>query len=337
MALRALTREKREHLVRLSTPAGVIAALAIDQRKSLRMMIAGASGRPLEDISDDNLADFKSEVVSALTPYASAVLIDPEYGAPAFAKRAAGCGLLTTYESDGYENPRPYRMLALMPDMSVRRLAEAGAEGTKILLSWAPDDEPAANEQKQVMIERIGYECDAAGLPFFLEPVVYDPRGAGPSSIEYIRRKADLVVRTIAEFSKPDYRVDVLKVEFPVNASAVAASVYSRDQALDWYRRADAAASIPYIFLSAGVTSAEFLASLNLASEAGVRYSGVLCGRATWSGGVRDYALGGREALARWLSETGVRNIRAINDCLQAATPWTAWFETSASKATINV
>ena len=46
------------------------------------------------------------------------------------------------------------------------------------------------------------------------------------------------------EFSKDIYKVDILKVEFPVNVAFVdgAEPAYSREQALDYYRRADALA-----------------------------------------------------------------------------------------------
>ncbi len=316
---------KADRLKRLSTPEGIIAAMAIDQRKSLRIMIAGAAGVPLESITDAQLGEFKQTVVRHLTPYASAVLIDPEFGGPAIGHQAQGCGLLLTYEMDGYENPRPNRMLALMPEWSVRRLAEAGADGIKILLSWNPFDDPRPNDAKRVLIERIGAECHANGLPFFLEPVSYDPEGKlDPKSKDYALRKPEIVVRTMEEFSDRRYHVDVLKVEFPVNVTFVG-DAYSREAALDFYRQADTAArGIPYIYLSAGVSAADFRQALGLAADSGARYSGVLCGRATWQDGVPPYAKGGVAALETWLKSEGVRNIQAVNECLKNATAWHA-------------
>jgi tagatose 1,6-diphosphate aldolase len=238
-------------------------------------------------------------------------------------QRSKRSGLLVTYESDGYENPRPHRMLALMPYLSVSRINDMGGEAVKILLSWAPDDDPAANEEKRTLIERIGCECEALHLPFFLEPVVYDPQGADLKSPEWARRKPNLVVRTMEEFSKPVYRVDVLKVEFPVSAGfARPGGPWSKAEAMEWFRAADSAARVPYIFLSAGISSTDFLESLRLASEAGARFSGVLCGRATWQDALPVYMKTGAVALHAWLSNEGVRNVQAINRSLQAATPW---------------
>jgi tagatose 1,6-diphosphate aldolase len=315
----------------------VIEALAMDQRKSLRRMIAEAAGADLEDIPDERLAEFKSAVTEVLSEETTAILLDPEYGIEASRKRSPHCGLLLAYEMDGYENPRPCRMLALMPNLSVRRLRDLGAEGIKILLHYSPDDPPAANDEKCALIERIGNECDALDLPFFLEPVSYDPDGLEPRSLEFAKQKPRLVVDIITEFSKDIYKVDVLKVEFPVIASYVEGSelycgqrAYGLEEALDWFRIADAAARRPYIFLSAGVSSPEFLESLRLALEAKTRFSGVLCGRANWQEGVRAYAKSATkfdlDALVNWLKTSGLENVRDINKLLANATPWRTWF-----------
>ena len=285
-----ISEGKAARLRRLSTGEGVIAAMAIDQRKSLRMMIAGAAGLATEAISDAQVLDFKSAVVRVLSPYASAVLIDSEFGFGAFGERAASCGLLTTYEMDGYENPRPHRMLALMPELSVRRMRDMGSDGIKILLSYTPYDDQVWNDHKLAMIERIGAECEALDMPFFLEPVGYDVNGLDVKGLEYPKRKPEIVLRTMEELSKDVYKVDVLKVEFPVNAAYVDRGAYSRKEALDWYRRVDAAAGRPYIYLSAGVSAEQFREQLALASESCAKYSGVLCGRATWQHGAPAYA-----------------------------------------------
>jgi tagatose 1,6-diphosphate aldolase len=305
----------------IATPQGIIAAIAIDQRKSLRRMIAAAAAVPETQIPDLRLAEFKESVCQFLSPHASAILIDPEFGSAALDRRAPDAGLLLTYEADGFDNPRPHRMLALLPGFSAYRLRDLGAEGVKILLSWSPDEDPAANHRKRLLIERIGEECAGAEIPFLLEPVVYDPAGGDLRGPEFARRKPALVRDTIKEFSRPVYKVDVLKVEFPVILPHVG-SVYTRDQALDAFRAIDEVAGCPYIYLSAGVSLDEFTASLALAAEASAGYSGVLCGRAAWQDAVAVYARDGRAALDAWLAGQGVRNIERILDHLKEASPW---------------
>lgn len=305
----------------IATPRGIVAAIAVDQRKSLRRMIAAAAGQAESDVTDLQLAEFKRSVVAILSPHASAILVDPEFGSDALGCRAPDCGLLLTYEADGFDNPRPHRMLALLPEFSAVRLRDLGARGVKILLSWSPEEDAAANDRKRVLIERIGHECEGAGIPFLLEPVVYDPSGADLRGPHFAARKPAMVRDTIEEFSRPDYKVDVLKVEFPVIMAHVG-TVYSRDQALDAFRAVDRVARCPYIYLSAGVSLDEFTASLALAAEARARYSGVLCGRAAWQDGVGVYARHGRAALDHWLAGEGVRNVQRILDHLKEASPW---------------
>ena len=122
--------------------------------------------------------------------------------------------------------------------------------GIKILLSWTPYDDERSNDEKRALVERIGAECAGLEMPFFLEPVGYDPAGKlAPNSAEYARLKPEIVIETMREFSRDIYHVDVLKVEFPINAAYVentsvfsGTRVWSRDAALDIFRRADAAA-----------------------------------------------------------------------------------------------
>lgn len=195
-------------------------------------MVADAGAVQPEQITDVQISEIKCAVSRALTGYASAVLLDPEYGLDARRQRASRCGLLLAYESDGYENLRPHRMLALMPRLSVRRIRDLGADGVKILLSYTPFEDAAANDEKCALIERIGNECAALDMPFFLEPVGYDTSGIDPKSLEFARRKPEIVIQSMEEFSKDVYKVDVLKVEFPIDARFVeGSSVYSGQRA----------------------------------------------------------------------------------------------------------
>jgi tagatose 1,6-diphosphate aldolase len=97
---------------------------------------------------------------------------------------------------------------------------------------------------------------------------------------------------------------------------------YTHDEALRHFREAAALAGKPFIYLSAGVSNAQFTESLKMASEAGTDYSGVLCGRATWKEGIPVYAKQGPKALEDWLQREGVRNINAVNAAIQSAVPW---------------
>jgi tagatose 1,6-diphosphate aldolase len=326
-----LSEGKVNHLNALANDKGVIAAAAMDQRGSLRKSIASAKGVPQDQINDDMMSEFKVAVSKVLTPHASAILLDPEFGIPAAKARSKNAGLLLAYEESGYDNTQPGRLPDLLPHLSVKRIKELGADAVKILIYYSPFDSADVNDIKHAFVERIGAECETYEIPFFLEFVGYDPQGGDEKGLEYAKRKPDIVIKSMEEFGKPQYRVDVLKVEVPVNAEYVLGSsvykgqaAYSRQQALDLYRKAADVAQKPFIYLSAGVGNAQFVEALNMAAEAGTDYSGVLCGRATWKDGVPVYATKGVKALEDWLSDQGVKNINAVNDAIQSAKPWNA-------------
>jgi tagatose 1,6-diphosphate aldolase len=322
-----ITPGKLAGLKSVSNERNVIAAAAMDQRGSLQKSLTKERGATADG---HDLEVFKTLVTEVLTRYASAILLDPEYGLPA-AKHRNGKGLLLAYEKTGYDATTQGRLPDLLDLWSVRRLAEAGADCIKILLYYTPFDQPRINDIKHAWVERIGDECRAHDIPFFLEMVGYDEHGGDEKAIEFARKKPSVVSGSMKEFSKPRYCVDVLKVEVPINMEYVAgtkankgANAYTRAEALDLFRAAAAETTLPFIYLSAGVSNPVFIETLELAAESGVAFNGVLCGRATWKDGIAIYAKQGADAFRKWLETTGVENIQNVNKALEAASPWTS-------------
>ena len=320
-----LTPGKLAGMKAVSNERGVIAAAAMDQRGSLQKSLAKEKGGT---VGDSDMEEFKGLVAEVLTPHASAILLDPEWGIPASKRRAKNAGLLMAYEKTGYDKTGPGRLPDLLDDWSVRRIKEAGADCIKILLYYTPDDPSAVNNKKHAWVERIGDECRANDIPFFLELVGYE-EGADEKGLEYAKKKPRIVTQSMAEFTKDRYGADVLKVEVPVNMKFVEGArassgqnAYTKQEAMEHFRRAAEVSTKPFIYLSAGVSNAEFTESLELASEAGTRFSGVLCGRATWKDGIPIYGKQGGEAFRKWLETEGVRNINNVNDRLKPARPW---------------
>jgi len=321
-----LTPGKLQGMKNVSNERGVIAAAAMDQRGSLKKAL-GANA------TDKGLEEFKALVTEVLTPHASAILLDPEWGIPASKRRAKNAGLLLAYEKTGYDKTGPGRLPDLLPHVSVKRLLDWGADAVKILIYYTPYEDAAIRDVKHAFIERIGAECETLEIPFFLEFVGYDPQGGDEKGLAYAKIKPEIVKRSMEEFSKPQYRVDVLKVEVPIQPINVDGSsvfkgqkAYSRDEALKHFREAAAIATKPFIYLSAGVSNAQFTESLSMASEAGTDYSGVLCGRATWKDGISIYAKEGGAAFKRWLDTKGVENIKNVNEAIKPAHPWFSFY-----------
>ncbi len=325
----SLSAGKIKHLNALADKNGVIAAAAMDQRGSLKKSIASGKGVPASEVTNEMMEEFKVAVSRVLTPHASAILLDPEYGLPAAKARSRNAGLLLAYEESGYDNTKPGRLPDLLPHESVKRIVDMGADAVKILIYYTPFDTQDVNDIKHAFIERIGAECEFYQIPFFLEFIGYDPKGGDEKGLEFAKIKPEVVLKSMVEFSKPQYYVDMLKVEVPTNAEFVEGSsvykgqaAYTRAQALEYYRRAADVATKPFIYLSAGVSNAQFVESLHMAAEAGTDYSGVLCGRATWKEGIPVYAKKGVKALEDWLADEGVKNINAVNAAIKSAKSW---------------
>lgn len=320
-----MTPGKLAGMKAVSDTRGVIAAAAMDQRGSLQKALAKERGG---SVGDHELEEFKILVTEVLTKHASAILLDPEWGIPASKRRAKGSGLLMAYEKTGYDAATPGRLPDLLDLWSVRRIKEAGADCLKILLYYAPTDPQKVNDHKHAWVERIGDECRANDIPFFLEVIGYE-EGVDEKGLEFAKKKPGLVAAYMTEFTKDRYGVDVLKVEVPVNMKFVegvkcggGTSAYTRQQAMDAFRKTAEVSTKPFIYLSAGVSNAEFTETLELAAEANTRFSGVLCGRATWKDGIAVYGKQGADAFRTWLEDEGVRNIANVNDRLKTAHPW---------------
>ena len=318
------TEAKKAYIKQLSDKNGVISALAIDQRGALKKMINKYQD---QEAQGEQIEEFKKIVSSELTQYASSILLDPEYGLPAAKVRDENAGLLLAYEKTGYDASTPGRLPDILSIWSVKRLKEAGADACKFLLYYDVDESDEINDQKKAFMERIGSECAAEDLPFFLELVSYDANDADTSTKEYALKKPHKVIEMMKEFSKPRYGVDVLKMEVPVNMNYVEGYTegevaYAKEEAMAYFKEQSEATNLPFIFLSAGVSAELFQETLKFAKEAGSTFNGVLCGRATWANGVEPFITRGQEAEREWMQTQGRKNIEELNEVLQAtATP----------------
>ena len=274
---------KLDYLNKLTDDKGVISALAFDQRGALKRMISKYQS---EEPTVEQIERLKEIVSEELTPYASSILLDPEYGLPAAQARDDNAGLLLAYEKTGYDATTTDRLPDCLVEWSVKRIKEQGADAVKFLLYYDVDGSGFVNLQKQAYMERIGSECAAEDIPFFLEILAYDENIEDNGSLEFAKVKAHKVNGAMKVFSQDRFGVDVLKVE------------------------------VPYIYLSAGVSAKLFQDTLEFAYEAGARFNGVLCGRATWAGSVQVFIEQGEEAAREWLQTEGRKNIEDLNEVL---------------------
>lgn len=305
------------NLNKLTTKSGIISALAIDQRGALRRMLG-------EDAKTNELEDFKVLVSETLTSYSSSILLDPELGLKASRQKDANCGLLMAYEKTGYDVNTPGRLPDLIDNQSVKRLKEEGADAVKLLIYVDVDEDDAINNVKRAFVERVGSECLAEDIPLFLEIVSYDANISDKK--EYAKIKPRKVIEAMKDYSDSRYNVSVLKVEVPVDMNFVegfgAEPIMTAEEASNYFKKQSDASNLPFIFLSAGVSAELFRDTLKFAKESGSTFNGVLCGRATWSGGTTVFKEQGYEEAKEWFNTKGKENIIELNTLVeQLATP----------------
>src|SRR5215468_5778224 len=155
-----LSAGKLRRMKALSNDHGVIAAAAMDQRGSLQKSLASARGVDSKSITPEMMSEFKTIVTKVLTPHASAILLDPEFGLEAAKARSSNAGLLLAYELSGYDNTQPGRLPDLLPHVSAKRIVDWDADAVKILIYYSPYDDTRVNDIKHAFIERIGAECE---------------------------------------------------------------------------------------------------------------------------------------------------------------------------------
>lgn len=241
------SNQKIASIEQLSNNEGIISALAFDQRGALKRMMAK---HQTEEPTVAQIEQLKVLVAEELTQYASSILLDPEYGLPASDARNKDCGLLLAYEKTGYDVNAKGRLPDCLVEWSAKRLKEQGANAVKFLLYYDVDDAEEINIQKKAYIERIGSECVAEDIPFFLEVLTYDDNIPDNGSVEFAKVKPRKVNEAMKLFSESRFNVDVLKVEVPVNMKYVEGFaegevVYTKEEAAQHFKDQDAATNLP--------------------------------------------------------------------------------------------
>ena len=255
----------------LRDASGRFRVLAIDHRDSLRQFLArGASvgsDQPGRTVSDDEITAMKIELVSAVSPYATGVMLEPEYSIPQVLEAGAlapGVGFFAALESQGYLDDPGAGPTTVLEGWSVAAAAAAGASCAKVLLPFHPDHALAV-EQERVAAELLA-ECRRVGIPLVMEPLFF--------GLESPDDRLRVVLETAERFAA--LGPDLLKLPFPVDPVAVD----DRSVWLDACRQVTERCSMPWALLSGGGDFDLFLDQVRVSTEGGC--AGLMVGRALW-------------------------------------------------------
>ena len=310
--MKYLSIGKYRGLQQCSTPNCALSILALDHRNNLRQALAKAGAG---NIGPRELSEFKLQVTGALSPKASAVLLDPEFGAAQAiaANRLPGAiGLLSAVEATGYTGEPTGRESNLLPGWSVAKIKRMGASAVKMLVYYHPKSPTA--KQNEDLIKQVSADCVEQDIPFMVEPLSFaiDPRQKKISGAE----RTDIVLETASRLTP--LGMDILKAEFPVD-------VDDEIHEAEWAKACKALTEtslVPWVLLSAAVDFETFVRQTTIACEQGA--SGAAVGRAVWKEAVELQA-GKREA---FLADVGASRMAQVTKiCNETARPWTAIYQ----------
>lgn len=292
-----------------------MAMCALDHRGSLmKMLSAGQS----QGAGYQEMVDFKLDLCRVVAPHATAILLDPIYGAAQAI--AAGViprttGLLVSLEESGYSGEAEARVTNLLPEWDVKKIRKMGATAAKLLLYYRPDVDVASKQLDTV--QKLAADCVAEDMPFVVEPVSYRVANKEASPEDFAKVKPKLVVETARQITA--LPIDVLKAEFPADLE------YEKDKARlsDLCHQLNEASQVSWVILSAGVNFELFYQEVELACRAGA--SGFLAGRALWQEATQ---IKSREERLNFLETTVVSRLESLTELANACgTPWYARLE----------
>ena len=309
--MQTLSIGKYRGLQQCSTPRGAIAVLALDHRNNLRNSLRPDAP---DQVPDSDLVAFKQQVIGVLAPAATAVLLDPQFGAVQCIASSAlpgQVGLLAAVEASGYTGDPQARHSGLLEGFGISKAKRIGASAVKMLVYYHPDAPTAAEIED--LVRQVADNCREQDLPLFLEPLSYSPDPAVKKlPAGEIHR---VVIETAQRLTLPG--VDILKAEFPLDIS----SVKDEGRWVEACAELSAASRCPWVLLSASVDYEVFLRMVAVACQQGA--SGVAVGRAVWKEATK---LAGQERLTFLREVARPRMERVTALCQALARPWTEFY-----------
>jgi len=264
---------KLRGLQKIAGDNGIFTMCAMDHRGSLeKKLCAGLTAAAC----GDDMMEFKLELCRSLSPFASAVLLDPIYGASQAIEQGLlprSTGLLVSLEETGYQGSGESRETRLLAGWSVAKIKQMGADAAKLLVYYRPDIDEVARRQRDLVLE-VAAECELHDLPCLVEAVSYPVGKEVSDPALFARHKPELIIQTARDLTS--LPIDVLKAEFPADL----ATTNTVPEALGLCRELEKASAKPWVILSGGADYDTFSRQMSLACQAGA--SGYLAGRAVW-------------------------------------------------------
>lgn len=244
------------------TKNGIFLMLALDHRQSFRQIL---NPKKPEVVKEEEIIEVKLQIIESLADQYSGLLIDPQFGLPAYKKLLETTVLrrivenkpyLLSIEKSGFRQIGEERVTEL--EYNVYQLKKMGAAGVKLLIYFNPYVKTAKTQLETAA--KVWCDCQSANVPLFLEIVTYYTEETASAEL-------NLVVESLKRFLNYGIRADVFKLDYPKDEKGcqLVTRLLGR---------------IPWVLLTRGENFAIFKKQLEIAVEGGA--SGFLAGRALW-------------------------------------------------------
>jgi tagatose 1,6-diphosphate aldolase len=256
---------------RVTSPDGYFLICALDHLSDFQELLDSDANR----VSYQQTGEAKNQIIRALTDQCTAFLLDARFGlAQAIASRAlpGSVGLMASVEDEDYKPATATRKTRFRQNWGTRQMKMLGVDVCKLLWFFRPDSS-VADHQRDV-IRGLVQECASLSLPLVVEPIWYPLEGEDPRSEAWRERRVEGIIESAREAN--ELGTDMLKVEFPGYVD----SETGKSKALEACQRLDAAVTVPWVILSAGVGYDSFKTQVEISCNAGA--SGFLAGRSIW-------------------------------------------------------
>ena len=292
----------RKPLTALARPSGALAMVAVDQREALRGMFAAHQSTP---VLDSQLTQFKVDVARELSPYASALLVDQEFGIDAIIDQKVlknSCGLIAAADLLVGPPGGAATDTAIDPDVDPIRMSDIGSVGLKFLILWRNDESPDMRAQ---LVQDFNKLCHISGLPSIIEIIVKPPR----DTTKRFNREEEII---IAAREAATWKPDLYKAEVPFHGEGDLNLVMKNAD------RISEAIGSPWVVLSNGVKQPFFADAVKACAMGGA--SGFLAGRAVWADIVSS------PDIPKALREISIPRLEQLTEIVDThAKPWSSW------------
>lgn len=274
------------HLKKLCTDRAHFQMLAVDQRPPIFNIISNAKGRKH---TYDEVVECKKLITSNLSQLATAILMDPNYSLSNILQYNKSKGLIITLEDHSFIETERGRYSDSIQNWSVEKIKKVGGDAVKVLAWYRPDADSESIEHQKKYVKKIGEECEKYSIPFLLELLVYPFQDDENHTTEYQeqkQKKTQHVINSVKEFSKDEYKVDIFKLESPVDSNDLEGEISQATEEA-FKDLSNATNNKPWVVLSSGMGKDSFYKCLELAYKNGA--SGYLAGRTIWLDAFNQY------------------------------------------------